>query len=250
MKFLIHKFQLEALDRSLRDIMSVVDIQNKNKCFGGKNIIFAGDFRQVLPVVRHGTRADFVSASPKHCDFWTKVEILNLNTNMRIMSNDINEREFAENLLKIGNGTIECNEENLIQIDEELLVPNLDTLISHVWPSFNISNLFNRVILAPKNEEVDFVNNHVLNIIEEDEHIYYSADTLSLGQCETDFPTDFLNSLNFSSIPPHKLIFKKNVPVILLRNICPNLGLCNGTRLICKSFYEHVIEAKIATGMF
>lgn len=28
----------------------------------------------------------------------------------------------------------------------------------------------------------------------------------------------------------------------------PSQGLCNGTRLICKSFQRHVIEAEIATG--
>jgi hypothetical protein len=42
---------VEMLDRSLRDIMG---------CplpFGGKVVVFGGDFRQVLPVVTRGTRA-------------------------------------------------------------------------------------------------------------------------------------------------------------------------------------------------
>jgi hypothetical protein len=42
---------IEALDRSLQDIMGC------RSPFGGKVIVFGGDFRQVLHVVRRGTRA-------------------------------------------------------------------------------------------------------------------------------------------------------------------------------------------------
>ena len=37
---------VEALDKSMRDIMDKPDLP-----FGGKTIVFGGDFRQVLPVV-------------------------------------------------------------------------------------------------------------------------------------------------------------------------------------------------------
>lgn len=36
---------------------------------------------------------------------------------------------------------------------------------------------------------------------------------------------------------------------MLLRNVNPVNGLCNGTRLICCSFQQNVIEAQIATGV-
>ena len=49
---------VEALDKSMRDIMDRPDHP-----FGGKTIVFGGDFRQVLPVVRKGTRAQIVDAS-------------------------------------------------------------------------------------------------------------------------------------------------------------------------------------------
>ncbi|XP_021715369.1 ATP-dependent DNA helicase PIF6-like [Chenopodium quinoa] len=47
---------------------------------------------------------------------------------------------------------------------------------------------------------------------------------------------------------PHELVLKINSPVILLRNIDPADGLCNGTRLIYKSFRRNVIVCSIATG--
>jgi hypothetical protein len=46
---MIKKQAVEALDNSLRDIMDRPDLS-----LGGKIVVFGGDFRQVLPVVRKG----------------------------------------------------------------------------------------------------------------------------------------------------------------------------------------------------
>ena len=47
---MLHRHAYEALDRTLRDIT------NLDVPFGGKVIVCSGDFRQVLPVVPHGSR--------------------------------------------------------------------------------------------------------------------------------------------------------------------------------------------------
>jgi ATP-dependent DNA helicase PIF1 len=49
---------MEALDNSLLDIMG-----RSHLPFGGKTVVLGGDFRQVFPVVRKGSRAQIVSAS-------------------------------------------------------------------------------------------------------------------------------------------------------------------------------------------
>ena len=51
-------------------------------------------------------------------------------------------------------------------------------------------------------------------------------------------------------MPPHKLALKIGQSIILLRNVDPNKGLCNGTRLICKRFYSRIIHAIIAIGEY
>ena len=53
-----HRWVIETVDRTLRDICD-----QKNMSFGGKLIVFGGDFRQILPVVTKGSRADIVVAS-------------------------------------------------------------------------------------------------------------------------------------------------------------------------------------------
>jgi hypothetical protein len=48
---------VETLDRFLQDIMDC------NEPFVGKVVVFGGDFRQVLPVVPRGTRAQITDAT-------------------------------------------------------------------------------------------------------------------------------------------------------------------------------------------
>lgn len=67
-----------VVDRLLQDIM-------KNKLpFGGKTLLFAGDFRQILPVVVNGSRNDIIKASIKHFSMWPNFTQLQLAHNMRV----------------------------------------------------------------------------------------------------------------------------------------------------------------------
>ena len=84
---------VEALDNSLRDIMD-----RPNLPFGGKTVVFGGDFRQVLPVVRRGSRAQIVGASLRMSYLWNSMRHLKLVQNMRAKS----DPWFAEYLLHIG----------------------------------------------------------------------------------------------------------------------------------------------------
>jgi hypothetical protein len=69
---------VEALDNSLRDIMDRHELP-----FGGKTIVFGGDFRQVLPIVRKGSRAHIVGASLQRSYLWDSMHHLKLVRNMR-----------------------------------------------------------------------------------------------------------------------------------------------------------------------
>jgi ATP-dependent DNA helicase PIF1 len=89
---------VEALDYSMRDIMGRKDLP-----FGGKTIVFGEDFRQVLPVVRKGSRAQIVGASLRKSYLWEFMRHLKLVRNMRAQT----DPWFADYMLRIGNGTEE-----------------------------------------------------------------------------------------------------------------------------------------------
>ncbi|KAL7170245.1 hypothetical protein ACSBR2_035168 [Camellia fascicularis] len=62
------------------------------------------------------------------------------------------------------------------------------------------------------------------------------------------YPIEYLNSLDSPELPTFKLELKVNCHIILLRNIAPKDGLCNGTRLMITRCDTRIIEAQILTG--
>ncbi|CAC5395794.1 unnamed protein product [Mytilus coruscus] len=56
---MVHKHVIECGHRTFCDIMEC------NDPFGGKIVMLGGDFRQVLPVIRHGRQADIVESNLK-----------------------------------------------------------------------------------------------------------------------------------------------------------------------------------------
>ncbi|CAN0922386.1 ATP-dependent DNA helicase PIF1 [Linum grandiflorum] len=82
-----------------------------------------------------------------------------------------------------------------------------------------------------------------------------SSDTLtSPGSDQTslemEYPTEFLNGLSYNGMPEHQLRFKKYSIVMLLRNLNPAAGLCNGTRILITHLGFNVIRGLIVGGTF
>jgi len=53
---MVNRLCFEALDRTLRYVIRAESEQNALKPFGGKGIVLGGDFRQILLVVKNGSR--------------------------------------------------------------------------------------------------------------------------------------------------------------------------------------------------
>ena len=62
------------------------------------------------------------------------------------------------------------------------------------------------------------------------------------------YPPEYLNNLDIPGLPPHRLRLKPFCPVILLRNLDPSVGLCNGTRLRVLRISPRVLECAILGG--
>ena len=59
------------------------------------------------------------------------------------------------------------------------------------------------------------------------------------------YPVEYLNTISHSSLPPSKLSLKKGVPLMLLRNLDAQKGLCNGTRCILLNCTPKVLEVRV-----
>ncbi|XP_062186026.1 ATP-dependent DNA helicase PIF1-like [Phragmites australis] len=240
---------IEALDKSLRDIMEKPDLP-----FGGKTIVFGGDFGQVLPVVRKGTRAQIINATLRRSYLWKNMQKPRLVRNMRAQS----DPWFSNYLLRIGNGTEETVKDDNVKVPNEICVPytgaesDIDNLIDTVFPMLathmsNSDYITSRAILITRNENVDDINMRLIERFPGDEMVYHSYD-LAVDDPNNYYPPEFLNSLTPNGLPPHILKLKVNCPVILLRNLDPANGLCNGTRLIVRAFQRNTVDAKIVLG--
>jgi ATP-dependent exoDNAse (exonuclease V) alpha subunit len=76
---------------------------------------------------------------------------------------------------------------------------------------------------------------------------YHSADCIEdEGEgIPNDVPEDFLRSINLSSLPSSELKMKIGCPLMLLRNLDPGKGLCNGTRMLLLQAYPRILEVMI-----
>ncbi|XP_020242869.1 uncharacterized protein LOC109821085 [Asparagus officinalis] len=76
---------IKSVDHTMQDLLSIDEL------FGGKVVVFGGDFCQVLPVIPRGTRSQTVNASLVKSYLWEKMEKITLKTcEQKMMKNSIN----------------------------------------------------------------------------------------------------------------------------------------------------------------
>ncbi|KAK1387912.1 hypothetical protein POM88_016090 [Heracleum sosnowskyi] len=117
----------------------------------------------------------------------------------------------------------------------------MDAIINEVYGDLQqmhggVEYLRDRALLTPLNEFVESVNNSVLHRFPGDFRVYKSCDSIckaSSGSAadEVLYPPKYLNSLKFSGVPNHEIHLKVGAPIMLLHNLNPKKGLCNGTRV-------------------
>ncbi|XP_020243206.1 uncharacterized protein LOC109821431 [Asparagus officinalis] len=270
---MVHKHAFEAVDRTFKDILGAECSENVNKPFGGKTFVLGGDFRQILLVIPKGSKHDILHASISCSYLWRDCKVLTLTKNMRLQtqvseSNTMSNSDFSKWVLDIGNGDNMCkknafhDQDLLVEIPDNFIIHAngnpIDEVISSTYPRLmqNYSNeeyLEERVILIARNEVVDIINNEILDIVPGEYVTYLSSDSIcptspNLASNEILYPTKFLNSQKFPGMPNHEIKLKVGTPIMLLRNLSPADGICNGTRLVITQLLKWIIEARIISG--
>ena len=232
-----HAYAFQAVDRLLRDLTG------ETHPFGGKTILLGGDFRQILPVILRGSRALTVASCINKQPLWRHMHVLTLTKNMRALPD---EQHFAKWLLDVGDGT----NGTPVTLPSHCFPVHSDP-VQQLYGDLDFSTvtseqLSTRAILSVTNEDSLHLNEQVLKRIPTDEVTFTSVDSIVTDDPadQLSFPEEFLNSLTPTGMPPHKLKIKIGSVVMLLRNLMPARGLCNGTRLTVTSIHLNVLECK------
>lgn len=162
-------------------------------------------------------------------------------------------------MLRVGKGIEIIDDTENIEIPEKIIIKyrgvDIDSskqkLIDSIFPDLAKNSLVptymtNRAILATKNAYLDKLIDKILPLFSGELRTFLSFDE-AIDDTQNFYPEEFLNSLAPTGLP-HCLSLKKNCPVMLLRNLDPSDGLCNGTRMVCKGFQNNVIHAENTVG--
>nr|GEX13634.1 DNA helicase [Tanacetum cinerariifolium] len=216
----------EALYRCLKGILD-----SPHTLFGGCSIMLGGDFRQTLPVKKKASKPEIIDASITSSYLWKGFNIYTLTQNMRLYQSDLTKAQkqclyqFSTWLLDIGDGNIGTPDESEtkdifnVHIPVHLCISDSDTelteLINFIYDDMvlqtpTVEDLQKKAIVAPTNESENMINAHVLRLVNHQQHMYLSSKEAiphgnDGGETELLYPTEYLNSLNFSSFPPHML---------------------------------------------
>ncbi|GJW27605.1 ATP-dependent DNA helicase PIF1-like protein [Tanacetum coccineum] len=171
---MITRLTYEPFDRTLRDICTSTYTVNSDEVFGGKLVVFGGNFRQILHVIPNGSRQDIVHASLNISYLWQHCIVLNLTKNMRL---------HVEG--KIG-GKNDGHAE--VEFPEEMLIPDYNDHIEYLiretyynWHHniWDATYFQDRVILAPIHKQGVKINERILAKLPGREKVCYSSDSVS-----------------------------------------------------------------------
>jgi len=233
------------------------DLRDNDEPFGGVTLLMGGDFQQTLPVIPNGTREQVLDATVTRSLLWNDIEVIHLHQNMRLQD-DPEAEEFGEWLLQIEHGQ-NSDENGKIKIPQDIRSNNIESLMNFIYPNLDSTSLpppeyfLNRKILAPQNSDVNSINETLLDRMSGNVKTYYSADQI-IRECGADdhshllITPEFLRSIKSNSLPPGELRIKIGCPLILMQNLSPSIGLCNGSRMIVVGMSERVLQVRLIGG--
>jgi hypothetical protein len=113
----------------------------------------------------------------------------------------------------------------------------------------DISFFRDRAILTTKNDILADINVRILTRLVGETRVYDAVDFINFNTMKEsnrpDISIEFLRAQNPSGLPSARLKLKIETPVICFRNLFPQKGLCNKTRIIITKLREYSIKIKI-----
>ncbi|CAK0871499.1 unnamed protein product [Prorocentrum cordatum] len=211
-------------------------------------IITYGDFRQILPVLKHASRQDIRAASVTTSPSWPSFR--NLAT----------PRHYASWIERIGQGDLPHThsidgEPGCVELDRCSVIHTMDNAISYCSPHVNDpAECAHRKILTATNEARNCFNDRILDTLTQT-HLLRQFVTRSSDAIEYDSNNDavedhitaeFLHLQGENGVPPHSLRLVVGGLYELMRNFSPCDRLMNHAQVALKAVCEkHVLVERL-----
>jgi ATP-dependent exoDNAse (exonuclease V) alpha subunit len=189
---------------------------------------------------------------------WHHIKVLHLKQNMRLNADDPQERQFAKWQLEVGHGK-HTDQSTNIKLPDHFKCPSnsVTSLTDTIYPGIHDPQLHSdqffaeRTILSSRNDDVDDLNAYILAKFPGQQRVFNSADSIPNthhDEGELMYPVEYLNSINCSGFPLAHLALKVGCPIMVLRNLDPGHGVCNGSRGVITRMRNRVLEVRLITG--
>jgi hypothetical protein len=188
--------------------------------FGGMPVLFIGDWRQLLPVVR---RSCGEHHTIQNCIWWRAVTILRLHRNWRCQ-----QPAWLQLLDDVGMGRI-----NEVRVADGSVRTNLDDVIEYVWADAAVRTTAQKAIVTLTLEDAAEVNAKIIRSLPGECITAPCSDTYMDCKEPDLYPEEFVRSLNISGVPPGVLQLKVGARYIIIRNIDHAHGIVNGAHVLC-----------------
>ena len=224
---MVHAHIADTVERSLRDVMQDA------RPFGGKTIVFMGDFKQLLPVVRFGKGHNHTIQT---CSWWRQVHMHTFTKNWRAALNPT----YTAFLEDVGNGRIDH-----VTVPAACKVDTYEELIEEVYGAeFDSSHQILALTLETCAEINSMCFAKLPGVLIETP----AADTYVDCSDRDAFPPDYVQSLPMKGAPPFMLQFKIGAKYMCIRNLDVARGIINGTMLRLLSCGRRYAQFQVLTG--
>jgi hypothetical protein len=224
---MVHVDVANTLDRTLRDVMNI------QQPFGGKAVLWMGDFKQLLPVVRFGKgHTHTLQSSP----WWKHTRKIEFHTNFRALRNPV----YTAFLEDVGYGRIDA-----VSVPPDCRAVNFSELIDRVYGSTFPNG---HQILALTLETCDEINRMCFSRLQGTLVESPAADIFIDCSDKDQYPPDYIASLSMKGAPPWMLHLKEGAKYMCIKNLDAARGIINGTMLRVMRIGRRYLQVRILSG--
>ena len=213
--------------------ISFQDVQRNVAPFGGKIMIFVGDFKQLPPVVPHG-KGEYCTI--QRCEWWLSATKMRFSHNWRAHLNP----KFTDLLEDVGTGVLPT-----VEVPEHSRCSDVADLVARVF-SLDILDAVNdhSMILSLRLQDAAYINGFVMELIPGIQFSALASDVFPVD--ENQLPSEYIATLAIPGAPAFDIPLKIGARYIIIKNYA--VGVVNGTLCKLVSFSRDIIHVKLLTG--